>query len=632
MSDASKDSPIDFIEAPPTSIGGILTRLGPGLIIAGSIVGSGELIATTATGAEAGFWLLWLILLGCVIKVFVQVEFGRYSIATGQGTMEGLEQVPGPRIRGRGNWLVWYWVLMFSASLAQLGGIVGGVGQALAISVPLTAKGRAYNAQMSIETKYRVALAELKMARQTSDGEQVNTKRIGELEADLAKLAPQMFAAREGEIQAALQRLPTAQGDAKSPQAKAYERAVAIVRARSLAFPHQPQRVFATRQQLAAILIGEQRQTLGEDFDEDQAQRTVERQLAAIDTAANLPPDAAADSAADKLLPKLGQRTSNDHKWWAALIAVVTSIVLMNGRYSIIQVFSTFMVAVFTIITIVNLVALQRYGEWAVSWQDIANGMSFRLPPTNKQALGIALSAFGIIGVGASELIAYPYWCLERGYARYTGPRDKSDAWANRARGWLRVMRWDAWCSMAVYTFATIAFYLLGAAILGRIHFIPEGTEMIRTLSLMYAPVFGSFTQILFLFGAFAVLYSTFFVANAGQARMCADAMQVTGLAVKKHDVYRRNVRWLSGLFPLVCLAVLCLVDKPVMLVMFSGLMQAMMLPMLSAAALYFRYRRCDGRIMPTVLWDVFLWASAAGMLVTGVWAAKEALFRYFGG
>jgi len=70
----------------------------PGLIVAGSIVGSGELIATTATGAQAGFWLLWLILIGCVIKVFVQIELGRYSIVTGQTTMAGLNQVPGPVI------------------------------------------------------------------------------------------------------------------------------------------------------------------------------------------------------------------------------------------------------------------------------------------------------------------------------------------------------------------------------------------------------------------------------------------------------------------------------------------------------------------------------------------------------
>jgi Mn2+/Fe2+ NRAMP family transporter len=62
---------------PPRGFFAVVRRLGPGLIIAGSIVGSGELIATTKVGAEAGFVLLWLILVGCVIKVFTQVELGR---------------------------------------------------------------------------------------------------------------------------------------------------------------------------------------------------------------------------------------------------------------------------------------------------------------------------------------------------------------------------------------------------------------------------------------------------------------------------------------------------------------------------------------------------------------------------
>ena len=43
------------VRAAPKSVLGILKELGPGLIVAGSIVGSGELIATTLTGAEAGF-------------------------------------------------------------------------------------------------------------------------------------------------------------------------------------------------------------------------------------------------------------------------------------------------------------------------------------------------------------------------------------------------------------------------------------------------------------------------------------------------------------------------------------------------------------------------------------------------
>lgn len=43
---------------PPTGWGDSLRHLGPGLILSASIVGSGELIATTALGAQAGFAIL----------------------------------------------------------------------------------------------------------------------------------------------------------------------------------------------------------------------------------------------------------------------------------------------------------------------------------------------------------------------------------------------------------------------------------------------------------------------------------------------------------------------------------------------------------------------------------------------
>jgi hypothetical protein len=50
--------------------------------------------------------------------------------------------------------------------------------------------------------------------------------------------------------------------------------------------------------------------------------------------------------------------------------------------------------------------------------------------------------------------------------------------------------------------------------------------------------------------------------------------------------------------------------------------MQAMMLPMLAAAAIFFRYRRIDRRLVPGKVWDGFLWLSAAGLLIAGGWTA----------
>ena len=69
-------TPADVLE-PPRSLPDILRRIGPGMILAAAIVGSGELIATTTLGAEEGYRLLWLILLSCLIKPIVQAERGR---------------------------------------------------------------------------------------------------------------------------------------------------------------------------------------------------------------------------------------------------------------------------------------------------------------------------------------------------------------------------------------------------------------------------------------------------------------------------------------------------------------------------------------------------------------------------
>jgi Mn2+/Fe2+ NRAMP family transporter len=81
-----------------------------------------------------------------------------------------------------------------------------------------------------------------------------------------------------------------------------------------------------------------------------------------------------------------------------------------------------------------------------------------------------------------------------------------------------------------------------------------------------------------------------------------------------------------SALFPLICLIVYVFVRAPKQMVLASGLMQAIMLPMLGAAGLYFRYRRCDSRVRPGFVWDVCLWVSGAGLLLAGGWAFYDKL------
>lgn len=536
---------VSTIESPPTTVLGILSRLGPGIIIAGSIVGSGELIATTATGSQSGYWLLWLILLGCVIKVFAQVEFGRFSVCTGLTTMAGLNEVPGPKIPFPGSksqdgkavrvsWILWYWVLMFAASIGQLGGIVGLVGQSVSMAIPITRLG-------SLEDQYRQAGVQLTI-----------------LDA----------------------RIKSAQAKAESPS------------------------------RLTSLETEKEKWTA--------AASSLEKQLIAYGPLHN-----------DK-----GERIVRawDGLIWSLTITIVTAALLMVGRYGLIQTTTTWMVSGFTLVTVLAVAALQWSPEFATTWQDWINGLSFRLPPAPEydpqKALSNALATFGIIGVGASELIAYPYWCIEHGYARYTGPNDHSPSWVERARGWLKVMRWDAYCSMIIYTAATAAFYILGAATLGKFKLDVKGADVIRTLMTMYEPVFGRFAHPVFLIGAFAVLFSVFFVASAGHARVVADALGVIGVARRDEKATRARVIFLSGLFPVLSFLVFLLFPKPKELIMLSGLMQALMLPMLAFAGLYFRWKRCDPKVAPSRLWDFFLILSSLGMLISGACAAYVELSK----
>jgi Mn2+/Fe2+ NRAMP family transporter len=122
MTSGQQDDPYlvtdEAIRPPPKSLLAALTQIGPGIILAGSIVGSGELILTTGLGAQWGFVFLWLILFSCVIKVFVQIELGRYAISSGQPTLTAFNSIPGLKLGA--HWLVWWWLAMLLLSVFQL--------------------------------------------------------------------------------------------------------------------------------------------------------------------------------------------------------------------------------------------------------------------------------------------------------------------------------------------------------------------------------------------------------------------------------------------------------------------------------------------------------------------------------
>ena len=428
----------DLIKQPPTGLVAIFRRIGPGLILASMIVGSGELIATTVLGAENGYALLWLMLISCVIKVVVQNEFGRYTIGTGETSLEALNRIPGPRARV--SWLVWFWFVAMITTMFGIGAMMGAIGEVLSITFPV----------LSISA-------------------------------------------------------------------------------------------------------------------------------------------------------------------WVCVVAVMTLVLLLTGRYALVERVSMGLVAAFTITTVGSALLLLTRPDY-FTWGRIVEGLSLHMPT---EGLVTAVAAFGITGIGANEITVYPYWCLEKGYARFTGPRDDSAAWRIRAHGWIKVMGVDILNSMVIYTFATIAFYLLGAGVLHGLGVIPQGTEMVSMLANMYTETLGGWSRYLFLVGAVVVFYSTVFTVTASNSRMAADFLVMLGLY--RREDYERRLKWTRIfvlLFLLIPILFFVLLREPVVMVKIVGVSQALLLPVVALATIYLRYVHVPKAILPKGWITLALWVTSLVIVV----------------
>ncbi|RPJ61115.1 MAG: divalent metal cation transporter [Acidobacteria bacterium] len=429
--DPYRPDPSD-ISAPPRTFFAILGRIGPGLVLCASIVGSGELIATTTLGAQVGYSALWVILLSCIIKPAVQAELGRYAIATAETGLAGVDRMPGPRWKV--NWVVWGWAATAAMSLFQMGAMLGGLAQVM--------------------------------------------KQV---------------------------------------------------------FPAVPTFV------------------------------------------------------------------------WVLGFLALTLALLLGGGYERIEKLAMIKVALFTMLTFLCALLLTRMPDY-FSWEQVAEGFKFRLPG---EGFITAVAVFGITGVGTTELFMYPYWCLEKGYARFTGRRDGTAEWRFRALGWIRVMHLDVFASMLIYTTATLAFYLLGAGILHGKGLVPAAGDMIPVLSNMYTDTLGPWALYLFYAGAIATLYGTIFASTAAHSRIYPDMVRLMGF-FRAEDFaarqrYRRRFVWILTVVPALLFLVF---QSPVKMVVAGGVAAAIMLPVVSIGALFLRHRHLPHEVRPSAWVTLGLWVA----------------------
>lgn len=307
---------------------------------------------------------------------------------------------------------------------------------------------------------------------------------------------------------------------------------------------------------------------------------------------------------------------------WTVIVVVSSILLLYSNSYSRIERGAGFAVVVFSFITIGIALGLP-FTPFAYSMDDIAGGLSLAIPAG---AIGAAIAMFGITGVGADELTFYTYWCIEKGYARHVGPNDGSEAWQRRAKGWISVMYKDAFLSWVIYTFGTIAFFIMGAAVLHPQGVVPQGNEMITALSRMYTDTLGEWAGLLFLVGAVVVLGSTLWAAVPSWSRMYTNLLSEMGV-LNWHDTATR-LRWIRAFtvgLPLIWGLAYLFVRSPVVMVQIGGIATGIFLLAVVVAVWHLRRTETDPRLYGGGAFNALLVVSSIAIVLLGVYTGLSA-------
>lgn len=301
---------------------------------------------------------------------------------------------------------------------------------------------------------------------------------------------------------------------------------------------------------------------------------------------------------------------------WVAILVIIAIGIHIANKYTIVERVSTTLVLLVTAFAVVMVFLLQGT-EFSWGLGDVAGGMRFQIA---LGAMGVALSMFGLTGVGAGEITAYTYWCVEKGYASWAGPNDGSDAWVRRAKGWIAVMKIDAWVSWLVYTISTAAFYMLGAAVLHPQGIVPKGQEVMTTISGIFDTTVGYWGGTLFLFGAGVALFKTIIANVPSLGRQVGNTLAVFG-AFDWHNQHQRD-RWMRVIMvilPIVWGLLGTIVSSPLALVILAGILNAIYLMGVAVSTLYLTHAQTDPRTKDGTGFLIMLVISALAVFLVGI-------------
>ena len=292
---------------------------------------------------------------------------------------------------------------------------------------------------------------------------------------------------------------------------------------------------------------------------------------------------------------------------WVVISCLLTWLLLYFGSYKSLERTLLVMVIFFSFMTLVIAIAMQST-EYQVSFDQISQGLSFSFPT---EYLPLALAVFGFTGISYGEIMAYTYWCLEKGYADNTG----NDI--EETKHWIKTMQTDVWVTVFFITLGTLPFFFLGAGVLNNVPELQESlatssfwdVDVISSLQNMFSLVLGGWAKWLFIILAFFVLFSTLLSGTAAFTRTISDYLISMGLVRERTDTRKKLIKLVAFVIPFLSGLFYFILPNPITLLLIAGIWAAMGLPIVNIGALYL-VNKLEPALQPKVSTKVILWAS----------------------
>lgn len=292
---------------------------------------------------------------------------------------------------------------------------------------------------------------------------------------------------------------------------------------------------------------------------------------------------------------------------WVAISCLFTWLLLYFGSYKSLERTLLVMVLFFSVMTMVIAIAMQST-EYQVNFNQISQGLSFSFPT---EYLPLALAVFGFTGISYGEIMAYTYWCLEKGYAENTGDD------IEETRHWIKTMQTDVWVTVFFITLGTLPFFFLGAGVLNNVPELQQSlatssfwdVDIISSLQNMFSLVLGGWAKWLFIILAFFVLFSTLLSGTAAFTRTISDYLISMGLVKEETGTRQKLIKLVAFVIPFLSGLFYFILPNPFTLLLIAGIWAAMGLPIVNIGALYL-VNKLDPSLQPKIITKVILWAS----------------------